>query len=199
MNREAMAADEKDDPDEKEPEKSSEGADEGAPAEGEEGTPRKGKRKLIIIAAALLVLLLAAGGAYFFFFSGGGEEEKAEGEDGEVVEIGEDGKPILKNQPVFYEMPEILVNLNSSNTGKPSFLKMKVTLELSGANDVPVIEGYMPRITDSFNTYARELRPTDLAGSAGLYRLREELLLRINQMVAPAKVNNILFKEILIQ
>jgi flagellar FliL protein len=43
------------------------------------------------------------------------------------------------------------------------------------------------------------LRIEDLQGSAGLLRLREELLTRVNSSVKPAKVNDVLFKEMLVQ
>jgi flagellar FliL protein len=45
----------------------------------------------------------------------------------------------------------------------------------------------------------RELRPSDLEGGIGIYRLREELIRRINIAVYPAKVETILFKDVLIQ
>jgi flagellar FliL protein len=54
-------------------------------------------------------------------------------------------------------------------------------------------------VIDSFQTHLREMRPEDLDGSAGMYRLKEELLRRINQAVFPAKVDAILFKELLLQ
>ena len=41
---------------------------------------------------------------------------------------------------------------------------------------MPRIEAVMPRIVDNFQIYLRELRLEDLRGSAGIYRLREELL-----------------------
>jgi flagellar FliL protein len=57
----------------------------------------------------------------------------------------------------------------------------------------------MPRIMDAFQTYLRELRPSDLEGSAGLYRLKEELTRRVNASIAPARINAVLFKEIVVQ
>ena len=45
----------------------------------------------------------------------------------------------------------------------------------------------------------RELRVNDLEGSAGLYRLREELLRRVNVAVYPAKIDAVLFKDIVVQ
>ncbi len=57
----------------------------------------------------------------------------------------------------------------------------------------------MPRIIDNFQVYLRELRVEDLKGSAGMYRLREEMLIRVSAAVAPAKINDVLFKEMLVQ
>ncbi|MFQ5467950.1 MAG: flagellar basal body-associated FliL family protein, partial [Kiloniellaceae bacterium] len=47
--------------------------------------------------------------------------------------------------------------------------------------------------------YLRELRIQDLQGSAGLQRLREELLLRVATAAYPAQVRDVLFREMLIQ
>ena len=57
----------------------------------------------------------------------------------------------------------------------------------------------LPRIVDNFQVYLRELRLDDLRGSAGVYRLREELLARVNTAVRPAKIKDVLFKEMLVQ
>ncbi|MDA0781046.1 MAG: flagellar basal body-associated FliL family protein [Rickettsiales bacterium] len=168
--------------------------------EGEEGGEKKkkkkgGKLKLIII---VLVLLLAGGGgaaAYFMgFFNKKIEVSSGEIREGEEV-VGEDG---VIEKTVFYDMEEFIANLNVGSK-RPSFLKMTVSLELAGESQIPMVESKMPRIRDSFQVYLRELRQEDLQGSAGLYRLREELLLRINKIVYPAKINDILFKEILVQ
>jgi flagellar protein FliL len=99
---------------------------------------------------------------------------------------------------VFYALPEMIVNLNS--TGRRSnFLKISVSLELAQSGDIARIEAVMPRIVDNFQTYLRELRVEDLRGSSGLFRLREELLARVSVAAAPAKINDILFKEMLVQ
>ena len=61
------------------------------------------------------------------------------------------------------------------------------------------IQPMMPRVMDTFQTYLRELRPSDLDGSAGLYRLKEELTRRVNATITPNRVNALLFKEIVVQ
>jgi flagellar protein FliL len=100
---------------------------------------------------------------------------------------------------VFVDLPEVLVNLSNTGGDRTQYLKVKVVLELSDSLLMQQIQPVMPRIMDTFQTYLRELRPTDLDGSAGLYRLKEELTRRVNLAIAPNKVNAVLFKEILVQ
>ena len=161
----------------------------------EHGNPiapqKKSKKKLIIIAAIALVVLIGGGVGAFFMLHKGGAEKKDD-----ATAVDEKGHPI--NKPVYYTLPEFLVNLNGS--GKSSqFLKTTVILEVAKATDVPLIEASLPRLVDSINTYLRELRSSDLAGSAGIQRLREDILLRVNKSIAPTQINDVLFKEIVVQ
>ena len=143
-------------------------------------------RKLIIIAAGGMVGLSAlGGGGYFFFGHHGGTETAA-------------AAPVVK-PPIFVDMPDVLVNLSSSGTERTQYLKVKIALELPDDQVQAQIQPVMPRILDTFQTYLRELRPTDLDGSAGLYRLKEELTRRVDAAIAPNKINAVLFKEIVVQ
>ncbi|MGB1540089.1 MAG: flagellar basal body-associated FliL family protein [Rickettsiales bacterium] len=164
-------------------------------------------KKVGLIIIIIVVLLLAGGAAAYFlgaFDSLLGKGEHVE-EEAPVVEhdehgasqLDEAGNPI-EAKITYYELPDFLVNL-STNTGQTSFLKMKVTLELPSEQDLAIAQEKLPILQDHFNTYLRDLRATDLSGSAGMYRLREELLARANKSLAPGKVNNILFSEILVQ
>ena len=154
-----------------------------------------GKKLILFIVLPLLLLLGGGGGATYFLGLLDpllGIEPTAEGEA--AVE----GEPAEAGPSVYYELPEMLINLNS--TGKKSnFLKITVSLELESADAVHEVEAVLPRVIDSFQVYLRELRIDDLRGSAGLYRLREELLLRVNAAVEPVKVKDVLFKEMLVQ
>ncbi len=175
----------------KEKDEKSGNAPEGAAAEGEQPKKKKlaGKTLILFVVAPLLVLGGGGAGAYFMFFA------KKPG-DAQHEEAKEEKKP--PKPMVFYNLPELLVNLSGQGR-RSSFLKISLSLELDDANDIPRIEAVLPRIVDAFQTYLRELRPEDLRGSAGLYRLREELLARVNTSAQPAKVNDVLFKEMLIQ
>jgi len=160
-----------------------------AGTEGEEATQAPAKRwlslKLIVIAVAGIAVVGAlGGGGYFFFFAGRGNAAPA----------AEQPKP-----PVFVDMPDVLVNLSNSGGDRTQYLKVKVVLELPDQAVSAQIQPVMPRLMDTFQTYLRELRATDLDGSAGLYRLKEELTRRVNAAIAPNRINAVLFKEIVIQ
>jgi flagellar FliL protein len=81
----------------------------------------------------------------------------------------------------------------------PAFLKLAVSLELEGEEAKSAIEPVLPRVTDQFQSYLRELRVDDVRGSAGIMRLKEELLRRVNLAVAPTPVHDVLIKEMIVQ
>lgn len=158
---------------------------------GAEGEPRRralsGKKLILFIITPLVLVLLLGGGAAYFFLGAKKEEPVAEA-----------AQPQAARALVYYNLPEILVNLNAAGR-RSSFLKMTISLELENQSDIPRIQAVMPRIVDNMQSYLRELRAEDLKGSAGLFRLREELLARVNAASQPAKVNDVLFQEVLVQ
>jgi flagellar protein FliL len=171
------------------------GADEPKDGEAAEGTePKKGfgKKFLLIAGAGALVLLLAiGGGVYYFFFSGSGDAASK-------TKVAANGAPLVAPQVVFFDMPDLVVNIQSAD-GAPAYLKLAVSLELDGADEKPGLQALMPRIVDQFQSYLRELRIDDLRGSAGVMRLKEELLRRINVAAAPFSVRDVLLKEMIVQ
>jgi flagellar protein FliL len=159
-----------------------------AAEEGKAPAKRKISLKLILMAVGGLVALGGIGGGGYYFFSADGTKSEAATATNQI-------KP-----PVFMDMPEVLVNLsNAGGNEHTQYLKVKVVLELPNQELTAQIQPVMPRLMDTFQTYLRELRPTDLDGSAGLYRLKEELTRRVNAAIAPSRINAVLFKEIVIQ
>jgi flagellar protein FliL len=159
----------------------SEKAEDGA---AEAAAAPKGKLKLIIAGVGLLAVL-GGGAGWFFFLRHHGEEVHAEAPP---------AKP-----PSFIEVPDLMVNLAGSPGERVQYLKVKVTLEVKEEKQVEAIKPTLPRVTDIFQTYLRELRPADLNGSAGLFRLKEELTRRVNAALSPNEVSAVLFKEIVVQ
>jgi flagellar FliL protein len=187
-----------------------------AGAEGEAPAKKKLAGKTLILFIVLPALLLLGGGgaaAYFLFFSK--PPEAASGEHGGAGEHGEKKEAKKKSEhggaegenaaikegehgTFYYTMPEMLVNITSGD-GRPVYLKLKLTLEAPDEDVAYAIEPQLPRVTDQFQAFLRELRVDDLAGSAGAYRLRLELLRRVNLALAPAQINAVLIEEMLVQ
>jgi flagellar FliL protein len=197
----------------------------GAEVEGEDA-PKKKKLPLLFIIAPVALLVLGGGGAGAFFMmqpkaeaaesehgeaaGGHGEEKKAGGhgekkgggghggggEEGEAdpslgkIAEGPDGV-------TFYTLPDMVVNIQSPD-GRPTFLKLTLTLEMHDADLAYALQGQMPRMQDMFQGFLRELRPEDLAGSAGSYQLRAEILRRVNLIAAPSRVDAVLIEEMLV-
>ena len=188
--------------------------------EGEEGEGAAKKKPplMILIAAGVGALVIIGGGATAAILLMGGNKTEAHGKDGKDAKAekpkkdekkddkkgGKDAKdkgpnPISQGPDgmVYYTIPDLVANIQSAD-GRPSYLKVKLALELKDESVAESIEPNMPRLTDMLQTFMRELRPEDLAGSQGNYELRLEFQRRIDLVIAPAKVNSVLIEEMLI-
>ena len=174
------------------------------PGDAAPAKPKGSKKKLILIAAPVLLIVILAG----LWFSGilpgllgmTHEPAKTEGKADGKAEGKAEGKEAATKPhvPVFVELPEMISNLNAPGR-RATFVKLKARVELAKAEDQAAFAAAQPRIIDLFETYLREMRPEELRGSAGTYRLREELITRANIAVAPAKIVDVLFIELLVQ
>jgi flagellar FliL protein len=151
---------------------------------------KAGKGKLVLLAVPLV---LAAAGAGLWF---SGALPHLLGMDRHEEAAAEAEKP--PGPPTFIDVPEMVANLNAG-AKKSAYVKLNARVEVPRPGDVEKVKAAMPRLQDMMQTYLREMRPEELRGSAGVYRLREELLVRANAAVAPAKVSDVLFTQMLIQ
>lgn len=150
------------------------------------------KQKLIAAAGLLVVILGGGAGAYFLM----GSSAKEEAQGAETVRTAASNLPPA--QAAFFDVPDIIVNIQTTDSA-PAYLKLSVSLELEKAEAKAAIEPVLPRVVDQFQTYLRELRVEDVRGSAGVMRLKEELLRRVNLAVAPTPVHDVLLKEMIVQ
>ena len=154
---------------------------------GEVAAPVKKKLPIMLIAmiAAAVVLLGGGAAAYFLLFSA--PKDAA-------------GEAHLATVPetFIFNLPTMTVNLRGDGE-REQFMKLTVALEVANEEVMTEIQPRMAKVVDAFQVYLRELRKSDLEGSAGIYRLKEELRRRVNIAIFPAQVDSILFKEILVQ
>ena len=158
--------------------------EEGAVAPAKKGISR---RLLIMGAGGLIVLLLAGAALYFLVFAGRGAADIATTQAAAVPDS------------FIFNLPSMTVNLNDDGAAGDQFLKLTVALEVANEGVMKEIQPRMAKVVDAFQVYLRELRKSDLEGSEGIYRLKEELRRRVNVAIFPAQIDGILFKEILVQ
>lgn len=166
-----------------------------AEAEIEDGAPaKKGIPKLFIIIGAAALVVILAGAGLFMFLSSSSAPAEGEAAHGEA---GADGAAAAGHTFIF-NLPPMIVNLNNEGADG-AFMKLSVALEVANEEMMVEIQPRMAKVVDAFQVYLRELRRSDLEGSAGVYRLKEELLRRVNVAIYPSHVESILFKELLVQ
>ena len=182
---------------------------EAEPAAEGEGAPVVAKKKLplklVIAAGAGALVILGGGGVAAVLMMGGGKAQahKAAHKTPAAKKDGDkkDGPNPISQGPdgtVFYTMPDMVVNIQSAD-GRPTYLKLKLAFQMADEDSAEAIAPNQLRLNDTFQSFLRELRPDDLAGSEGSYELRQEIQRRVNLVIAPSKVNAVLVQEMLVQ
>jgi flagellar FliL protein len=97
---------------------------------------------------------------------------------------------------IFLDLPAMKTNLAAS---EPRTLMLSLSLEAADRDAAGAVQAALPYLFDAFQTHLRELRPVELEGAAGLFRLREELMKRANLAIAPQRVRAVLVREMLVQ
>lgn len=194
---------------------------EGEPDAEGEAAPKKKKLPLLFIVIPAAVVVLGGGGAGAFFMmqpkpataEADGEEKGDHGKDKEKKDDKKDKKkgkggeaeadPALgkivegPDGVTFLTLPDMVVNVQAAD-GRPTHLKLKLTLEMSDGHQAEVLQGQMPRLQDMLQSFLRELRPEELQGSAASFQLRAELARRVNLILAPGKIDAVLIEEMLV-
>jgi flagellar FliL protein len=152
--------------------------------------PKSGKKKLVMIGGAVALVAVLGGGGWFFFM------KKKPSEDVTAEQAAAAAKKLI----TFVEMKDMMIGITAGpQQDRQPIVRIKVALEIADPKTADQVKPLLPRVEDAFQVFMRELRPSDLDGSAGMYRLKEELLRRVNVTVYPAKVDAVLFKELLLQ
>lgn len=162
--------------------------------------PKRGKRKLFLLVVLPLALLLLGGAGAAGYLMGVVPKSMPPGTAS--AETPDDAMPpqpqVDPSEIVFVNLPELLVNLNVAGK-RLRFLKFSAALEVIGEDDAEVVRRFVPRVSDNIHLYLRALRIEELSGAEGVYRIKKDLLTRINQIVRPAEVREVLVKEMLVQ
>ncbi|MGN7999364.1 flagellar basal body-associated FliL family protein [Sphingomonas sp. 22176] len=168
-------------------------------------TPAPNKKKKLIIIGAATVAALTLGGGGAAFFMGGKSAAKTEAHTEEAASAegegaaaeGEGGKE-GEGKGKFVDMPTVSVNLRSPD-GSPRFLKLHLMLVPGAKTTADALKEKLPVVLDAYQPFLRELRPEDLGGSAAVYRLKEELMVRATRVLGPGMVKEVLIQDLIQQ
>jgi len=164
-----------------------------------DGEPAKKKvdKKVILFIALPILCIVGSVVGYLMSSPDGGKAQKSA--EGKVVSEVRNEKGEIVKVSAFYDLKELVVNLNTSLGERPALAKIKISLEVENNMDIPALDALMPRIVDSLLGYLKELRPAEVEGAQGLYRLKEEMLMRVSDAVSPIKIKDVKFTQFEVQ
>ena len=158
------------------------------PVEVRKEKPKNRTKLLIVGAGAALLLAAAGGGTWWMLRDQGGAQEAAAAP---AASAGTDSAS-------YIEAPTVTVNLRSGD-GQARFLKLRFILVAADAGKVDSIKARLPVVLDALQPFLRELRPEDLAGSAAVFRIKEEMMARTTQALGTGTVRDVLIQDLVQQ
>ena len=154
---------------------------------------------IIILIGVMMLLVLGLGGGLFMMWNKLSVVEartQPEGPDGEPV-VEEEQVPVEKLLGPIVSLETFIVNL--ADQGGKRYLRMTIDLELDSEDLEPEINKRLPQVRDSILTILPTKRFEDISSASGKTALRDQMLERINGLLANGKVTNIYFKEFVVQ
>ena len=181
-----------------------EAEDDAEGAEGGEGDGAKkgGLKKLLLFIGLPAVIVVLGGVAAALLFLGGGDEGEhmAEGEDGVVEELSA-ADQIIEELESYHTLQVGDFQLDiEGDDGRPLTMQLKfsVAYEDEDLRRVLENESMKARLRTTYLEFLRTLRPDDLYGSMGTFRLRAELLRRTNLEIQPLSAEAVLIDDLII-
>ena len=158
--------------------------------------PAKGKSKvLLIVIIVLLLALIGVGGFLVYSNFIKAEAPAAEGGKSAVQEAQEQYDPLKLGEMVAFE--PFIVNL-SGDEGK-RFLKVTMQVELNNPKVADELANRMPQVKDMVITVLSSKTVDDILTVEGKFKLKEQILTRINSRIKTGVVKNVYFVEFVIQ
>ena len=105
-------------------------------------------------------------------------------------------------ETAYFTLPEFLVDLSPDLNGRTTYLKMRASIVLNEEDVKEIamtIDAVRPAVLERLTFFMRELRPEDFQGSEGMARVKREMVRRINIVIAPERIGDVVIEEIVIQ
>ena len=154
---------------------------------------------LIILIGVVMVLMLGLGGGLFMMWNKLSAMETRTQSAAENAEQGDQDSsvPVEKLLGPIFSLETFIVNL--ADEGGKRYLRMTIDLELDSEELESEVKKRLPQVRDSILTILPTKRFDDISSAKGKTALRDQMLERINGLMARGKVTNIYFKEFVVQ
>lgn len=150
--------------------------------EEDEAPAAPSRRRWMLVVVLLLLFVAVAGGGYWWWWQMPRPETSSAAHAGEV----------------FVEAPAMVVNVRGAD-GRAHLLKLRFVLVAADEAAAEEAKLRMPMLIDGFQSFVRELRPEDLDGSAAVFRIKEEMMVRVHAVLGADSVKDILIQDLIEQ
>ncbi len=164
---------------------------------------KSGSNLVLIIIIVLLLLILVGGGiaAYFLLSDNGNEQPNMQNQPNQTQNMPKKAKAVrnaslLEIGPI-YPLDQFIVNLLSQGGAK--FLKCKMDLELSSQELTAELDKKKPLIRDIVIRTLSSKTYQEVSTNRGKEKLKDELVDKINAVLADGSIKNIFFTEFVVQ
>jgi len=148
---------------------------------------------LIILIGVLMVFMVVLGGGLFMMWNKlSAMETKAQGTSDSVTSV-----PVEKLLGPIFPLDTFIVNL--ADKGGKRYLRVTIDLELDSEELESEVTKRLPQVRDSILTILPTKRFEDISSAQGKTALRDQMLEKINGMLARGQITNIYFKEFVVQ
>ena len=172
----------------------------------EETQAKKSSSLVLIIIIVILILLLVVGGLLAFLLMSGNDDatqgQTAQAQTEQVqsaapkTTAGKRSNDYINMGPV-YPLDQFIVNLLSESGSR--YLKTKVDLELSAETLTPEIDKKKPLIRDIIVSTLSSKTYEEVSTQKGKNRLKDEIVDRLNEVLADGHIKNIYFTDFVVQ
>ncbi len=165
---------------------------------------KSGSNLVLIIIIVLLVLILVGGGlaAYFLLSDNGDTKQPNMSQQPQQPQVQMKKSNMARSSDLveigpIYPLDQFIVNLLSE--GGTKFLKTKMDLELSGPELTAELDKKKPLIRDIVIRTLSSKTFQEVSTNRGKEKLKDELVDRINAVLADGHIKNIFFTEFVVQ
>ena len=148
---------------------------------------------LMILIGVMMLFMLGLGGGLFMMWN----KLSAMGTQAQGTSDSETEVPVEKLLGPIFSLETFIVNL--ADKGGKRYLRITIDLELDSAELEGEVAKRLPQVRDSILTILPTKRFEDISSAQGKTALRDQMLKRINGMLARGQITNIYFKEFVVQ